>query len=95
MALTIAIRKRTSRGNRKSVIADITFDNSYPTGGESLTAADLGMNTLDHVTPGAATGYVAHYDHANSKLIASAGNAQVANTTDLSAVTVRVEATGH
>lgn len=71
MALTVSIRRRNVIGNRRETIADVTFDNSYPAGGESLTAADLGLAVLDHVeAPVSTGGYVTAYDYANSKLLA-------------------------
>ena len=55
-------------GDRKVVFFDADFDNSYPTGGESLTAADLGLNTVHSLFAEPAGGYSFEYDHANSKL---------------------------
>lgn len=105
MALTVSAVRRTVYGNRRIVIANITFDSSYATGGESLTASDLGLTTIDHVSPGVSTGgYVTVYDHTNSKLLALYGDnnnaadgplIDVASTTDLSAVVVRVQVTGN
>lgn len=51
----------------------ITFDNNYPTGGEPLTAADLGLGTVifcdvEPVPGSATTAYVTEYDYANSKV---------------------------
>ena len=70
---------------------NVTLDSSYPTGGEDLTEADLGLPagaTVSGAIASATGGYVAHYDHANDKLIMYTGGSQVANTTDLSAVVV-------
>lgn len=78
----------------KLVAVQITFDNSYPTGGEALTAANVGLDEILAVF--AESGTVAvKYDKANAKLMAywydydggaDAIAVQVANTTDLSAV---------
>ncbi len=82
----------------------ITFDSSYPTAGEPLTAADLGCKVVFAVIPcgafrntDATLGIVVSYDHANSKLVAYWGNAgsvsgmpEVASTTDLSTYSGRV-----
>ena len=48
MALTITNPGSSSDvtgvpGNIKYVIKDITFDDSYPTGGESFTATQMGL----------------------------------------------------
>ena len=81
-------------------IYEVAFDSSYPTGGESLTPAMFGLNTIDFLLAEPAGGYTFEYDHANSKLIARVGDndavadgpgVQVANATNLSTVTgVRV-----
>lgn len=85
----------------------ISFDSSYPTGGESLTAADLGFEdnaaNLIVLVP-SKSGYVFEYDGANAKIKAYYGDnnnasdgplIEVPNTTDLSAITdVRVIAFG-
>lgn len=73
---------------------NVTLDASYPTGGEDLTETTLGLPAGATVTAAQATatgGYVAHYDHANDKLIMYTGGSQVANTTDLSAVVVTIK----
>lgn len=111
MALTIA--KVTGRqdyvaGNRDTKVRTITFDSSYPTAGEALTAADFGLKTLDEVRPhgvfrntDATLGIVVSYNHTTAKLVAYWGNAgsvsgmpEVADTTDLSTYSGRVTAVG-
>lgn len=84
---------------RKSTVTDVTFDSSYPTGGEAITPADLGMsNVIDatcEVRAKGATVTNVYYDRTNAKLVANAAAAEVANTTDLSTVVVRVRAIGY
>ena len=82
-------------------IKRIQFDDSYPTGGESLTAGDLGFTDIHAVMIDTETsGYVAQYDYSNSKVEVYEAGAdgaaldEVANTTDLSAVYIRVVAFG-
>lgn len=67
----------------------VAFDSSYPTGGEALTVAQLGLSTLDAVWAPNNGAHSFQYDAANSKLLAytNSDGAQVANTTDLSALT--------
>jgi hypothetical protein len=87
-------------GNKKIRTRDITFDNSYATGGMSLTA----MATDAGAKNSAGTSVVpVRYDYTNSKLQAyrydgaSAGKAfleEVANAVDLSSFTVRAVFTG-
>lgn len=107
MALTIAVKSKQDVGNGEIVVADITFDTSYPTGGEPLTAKDLGFRVgselwdvqtsqegvrafeweqdanLKH------TGKFLAYEEDGGGVLA-----EVADTTNLSAVTVRVSARG-
>jgi hypothetical protein len=81
-------------GTAKMYVGTIAFDASYPTGGEAI---DLGSNErLDIVLCPNNTGYQFSWDAANQKLLvyvgdndnaADAPGAQVANTTDLSALT--------
>ncbi len=85
-------------------VSNITMDSSYPTGGEEITANQLGLTRITSVIPAASTtGYVPAWDQANSKLEAFYGDysasvdgvlAEVASTTDLSAVTFTVIAFG-
>lgn len=68
MALTITIIKRSNIGGAKAVVADIDFDSSYPTGGESLTAANLGLDTVSLVLASPKSGFTYEYDYTGSKL---------------------------
>lgn len=47
MTLSIAVVDKLDVGRNQEVVADVTFDSSYPTGGESLTGAMLGMRIGD------------------------------------------------
>lgn len=75
MALSVSEIARTVFGNKHVLIAEITFDSSYPTGGEALTAATLGLTAVEAFVPagpaaaaaGAASAVV-KYDRTNSKL---------------------------
>jgi hypothetical protein len=96
MALTVRKVASFVSGDRRTVVADVTFDNSYVTGGEALTARDFGLTlalTSVHPAP-TITGHVCPYDAANSKLMAFRGGSEIANATDLSTVTTRVTAVG-
>lgn len=99
MALTITERERFVAGDRTFVAATVTFDSSYPTGGEAIAAADFGLRShIDWVIPNkpdVATKDV-WWDRANSKLMilvedgTSGIEAQAANASDQSAVDVEV-----
>lgn len=105
MALTNDNFVKTVFGNKKVRVFDTDFDSSYPTGGEALSAADMGLRKAELVVANPKNGYTFSYDYANGKLLAYQGDnanaaaapsVQVANTTDLSAVTnVRVLAIGY
>ena len=106
--LTVAIRGKRVEGGRRKVVADITFSNSYATNGDSFVAADIqaiaeklgvvnaagdlsGVEVLD--SEAGSDGTTVYLDRANKKLKAFKG-AEVANTTNLSAITVRCEFVG-
>ncbi|WP_457556326.1 hypothetical protein [Candidatus Pyrohabitans sp.] len=105
MAVSVSVKKTNIFGTMKVVIAEIAFDTSYPAGGEPLTASDLGLTKIDHISIEPKSGYIFEYDYANSKVkayyadyaAASAGPLiEVPDLTDLSAVTgVRVMAYGY
>jgi hypothetical protein len=57
-------------GNLRYAYVTIDFDSSYPTGGESLTAADLGMRTILDINIRPKSGLVFEYDYTNSKVLA-------------------------
>lgn len=68
MALTIANFKAVKFSNLRGGIADITFGDSYPTGGEALTPGQLGLSVIDFLVAENAGGYLFEYDRANKKL---------------------------
>lgn len=73
----------------------LTFDSSYPTGGEAVTASTFGFNTLIdlHVFP--TGGETPVFDKANSKvLLYTADGTQATNASDQSAIAVRYMAIG-
>jgi hypothetical protein len=96
MALTVSIVEKFVVGSRQGVVADVTFDSSYATGGEAVTASMFGLrSTISSFPAGlarnASTGAVGvRYDAANAKLQAFSGATEVASTTDLSAYVARV-----
>lgn len=99
MALTFASTARDDRPNH--VIGDIrvrfvkiTFDNSYPTGGEAIAPSDFGFShKIVHVAlnpPLDGTKSVA-WDDANSKLLVNVMDdapAEAANASDQSTLSV-------
>lgn len=86
-------------GAERFTVTTVAFDSSYPTGGEPLTASDLGLSVVTGAIATVAvagTGSVTavFYDIANAKLKAFAAAAEIANTTDISAVSAQVVAWG-
>lgn len=100
MALSITAATNDTRpshvaGDLRMRFAKVTFDASYPTGGEAITAADFGLNRIIFISVNSAANatQVVYWDEANSKLLIStdAGTpAQAANASDQSAVTVQL-----
>lgn len=89
----------TVPGADRYTVTDVLFDASYPTNGEPLTASDLGLTFVSWAISNvkvSGTGSVTSvfYDIANAKLKAYAAAAEIANTTDISAVTATVVAFG-
>jgi len=78
-------------GNRKCVIATITGDSSYPTGGSALTPAQLGLRNIDYAdTPQAVGGVSFTFDRTNNKLLSFTGGTQTTNATNQSSISVRM-----
>lgn len=70
MALTVAVTRRVVAGNQYIVAGTIAFDSSYPTGGESFTAADLGLRIVDMmILQSGSSGFAYEYDYTNSKVL--------------------------
>lgn len=70
MALTIANLAWDLAGSRWRVAGTLAFDSSYPTGGESLTAANLGLRTIDDIVVEPRSGYTFTYNHTDALLLA-------------------------
>jgi len=89
-------------GSRKESYGVITFDSSYPTGGEAFTPAEFGLSRLDFLQVSGATGYVAAWDGSTSapkvllyrQTAATGALVEVPDTTNVSTVTVRYRAVG-
>lgn len=92
---------RVGRGTQ--VIGSLTFDASYPTGGEPLTPAELGLRRVDVVLFEQAAGYSFQYDRSAQTVIVRHGDdndtsdgpeVEVPNASNLASVTVRFVAFG-
>jgi len=98
MALTLVKKEKNMRlGNQaEACVAEITFDSIYPTNGESLTAAQLGVTSLSYVKADDTDNYTFVYNYTSSKLKAFARTTgeEAANHANLSTVVTNVLAIG-
>jgi len=91
-------RRVNLNGGRTFDIFAVAFDSSYPTGGESLTAANLDLDSIELVLAPPSGGYVFQYDYTAHKLMAYYGNydaadgplIEVPDTTNLSTISTRI-----
>lgn len=96
MALTITEIVRSATRNRRDIVADVTFDSSYPTGGEAFGPADLGLSTIDFIDTEHKGTEVVVFDRANSKLlIYTADGVEATNASNQSSFVTRVRALGY
>lgn len=72
MSLTVSLAGDwlSSFGSKRAVSGTLTFDASYPTGGESLTPANIGLGVIERITFNhGEDGYVFKYDYTNKKVM--------------------------
>jgi len=102
MALTVTVVSRNVVGAQRCVVADVTFDSSYPTGGESFAPSDADPTasasaTFTYLNVGMNDATIADnrlvsYDYTNEKLVLrTAGATESAGASDQSGVTIRVQ----
>lgn len=68
MSLTVNNQEYSVFGNKGIGMCDVDFDNSYPTGGESLTPEMLGLARIQHINIEGKGGYLFEYDYTNEKI---------------------------
>jgi hypothetical protein len=92
LTITMDARPYDVLSTHRAVFGTITFDASYPTGGESLTGADLkNLGEIEKIIFEPAsngTPIIKHlkYDYVNKKVLAfDVAGTQTADATDLSA----------
>ena len=106
MAVTIASSGGNTRtndvlGNLRAVVRDVALDSSYPTGGYTITAAQLGLPNTVAICWCEPKGVESHgavnftYNLSTGALQAWGVNAEIANATDLHSCTVTVYALGY
>lgn len=101
MAVTLSGLDFSVAGDKRRTIGTVTFDSSYPTGGEVITPQQVGLGTIldmdieNPVSPTPTT-RMCTFDHTNLKfmLFTSSDGNQVANGTDVSTFSAKFEAVG-
>lgn len=69
MSMNVKLIRKIKFGNAFGVVAELTGDTSYATGGYALTANQLGLNVIENVLPQSpAGGKFWEYDFANKKI---------------------------
>lgn len=90
-AAVLPMNGSLQRAGMYASIIKVTFDSSYPTGGEAVDFTNYGFSSVVGAVclPGALT-YYGVYDVANSKFVvyARATDSEVSNATDLSALSL-------
>ena len=97
MALSFEHGPRFVAGDKRFHIAEVTFDSSYPTGGEQVTAADFGLKNLDYafVTSPKASGHSFYYDQDTRKILGyTSSGTEISSGTSISTNKVQVLAIG-
>lgn len=80
MALTVAPVINHVPGNLREVYVDVTFDNSYPTGGYAFAPSQFQMGQFYFVDIANINGYAFHYNYTTNKVQAySASGTELAN----------------
>lgn len=94
-ALTVSITKSFKLDKQSARLATITFDNSYATGGESLTAANLKLSGINYITCQPTDQYTFEYDYAGADLEVFNTSADAVASGDLATVSTRCFAIGY
>lgn len=104
MTIAVRVQKTSHLENSKVVLAEITMDNSYPTGGEAVVPSDFGLSGIDAMICGLPPvgGFVPSYlaSTGKVKLFASTTGTPSAlveftNTGDASAAVIPVVVWGY
>jgi hypothetical protein len=97
MGLTISNVQRPVTPSKESVVARVTFDNSYPTGGLPLAPSALGLKAFKWVEArqeGVGSRLVEFNYSTSSLMLFTALGTEAGNGTDQSTIVVRVLAYG-
>ncbi len=80
MAAVVTVKNTTKFATLWAIVADVTLDNSYPTGGNALTPESFGLRTIEFLIASPSGGYFFEFDHTNKKLKAINPRAAIAST---------------
>lgn len=95
MALVVTRLQRLAQDADVQVLCSLAFDSSYPTGGEVITANDVGLNRVRAAIIPGYKGYTFEWDPTNLKVLVywvdttidGSPMLEVADTTTLVAIT--------
>ena len=74
MALTFGTVDRTKVQRRYFNFATVTWDATYPAGGEAVTASDFGLSRLDYLVALDPAGFIVQYIPSTGKIKAFYGD---------------------
>ena len=102
MAVSVSNKATLNTNTEKTVISEVTFDSSYPTGGEAVVASDFGLHGITHVlvTQSNVATKRGYWEETTGKILVYVEDgttgieAQAASTSDQSALSVQVFAVG-
>lgn len=69
MAISVSQVFKNIAGRKRQTVTLVTMDDSYPTGGEAVTANQLGLTFVDAAICQTNSGHIAQYDKANAKIM--------------------------
>jgi hypothetical protein len=104
MAISVSTlpRGKFKNGDKRMVLADVTFTGSYATGGEAVSATvDIGVKNILNVdgivteAAGQTTAWAVHWDRANGKLKLFGAGTGATGLTEHAAAAYATSTVGH
>lgn len=93
-AVSVSSRTYRNGGANYQVDGALALSSSYATNGDTITAAQFGLATIDHLMLNPAQGYSFEPDLTNLKIKCMGATAEAGNGTPLNGITVRYSAVG-
>jgi len=104
MAASVSVKTRAVTGSKRRIVAEVTGDTSYPTGGYEVAPKQLGLRVIDDAQVSLKIGSGAeatpigggYYTPSSKKLVIQnyKTQAELANATNISSVVLIMEAWG-